>query len=90
MDGAETLVSGDRGRAHDRGQRPDEAVRRDDRRERPVVFGETGNRHGLPRADPEGIRWIRDLLKSLAAEGRTVFLLSHLMSEMAVTADHLI
>jgi ABC-2 type transport system ATP-binding protein len=40
--------------------------------------------------DPEGIRWIRDLLKGLAAEGRTVFLSSHLMSEMAVTADHLI
>src|SRR6202521_6134209 len=40
--------------------------------------------------DPEGIRWIRDLLKALAAEGRTVFLSSHLMSEMAVTADHLI
>jgi ABC-2 type transport system ATP-binding protein len=40
--------------------------------------------------DPEGIRWIRDLLKELASEGRTVFLSSHLMSEMAVTADHLI
>jgi ABC-2 type transport system ATP-binding protein len=40
--------------------------------------------------DPEGIHWIRDLLKNLAAEGRTVFLSSHLMSEMAVTADHLI
>jgi ABC-2 type transport system ATP-binding protein len=40
--------------------------------------------------DPEGIRWIRDLLKGLAAEGRTVFLSSHMMSEMAVTADHLI
>lgn len=40
--------------------------------------------------DPEGIHWIRDLLKSLAGEGRTVFLSSHLMSEMAVTADHLI
>jgi ABC-2 type transport system ATP-binding protein len=40
--------------------------------------------------DPEGIRWIRDLLKGLAAEGRTVFLSSHLMSETAVTADHLI
>jgi ABC-2 type transport system ATP-binding protein len=40
--------------------------------------------------DPEGIHWIRDLLKTLAAEGRTVFLSSHLMSEMAVTADHLI
>jgi ABC-2 type transport system ATP-binding protein len=40
--------------------------------------------------DPEGIQWIRNLLKELAAEGRTVFLSSHLMSEMALTADHLI
>ena len=40
--------------------------------------------------DPEGVRWIRELLKSLAAEGRTVFLSSHLMSEMALTADRLI
>lgn len=40
--------------------------------------------------DPEGIRWIRDLLKSLAAEGRTVFVSSHLMSEMALTAQHVI
>jgi ABC-2 type transport system ATP-binding protein len=40
--------------------------------------------------DPEGIRWIRTLLRSLAAEGRTVFVSSHLMSEMALTADHLI
>src|SRR5579885_2637413 len=40
--------------------------------------------------DPEGIRWIRNLLKGLAAEGRTVFVSSHLMSEMALTADHLI
>ncbi len=40
--------------------------------------------------DPEGIHWIRNLLKSLAAEGRAVFVSSHLMSEMAVTADHLI
>jgi ABC-2 type transport system ATP-binding protein len=40
--------------------------------------------------DPEGIHWIRNLLKGLAAEGRTVFVSSHLMSEMAVTADHLI
>src|SRR5436189_108023 len=40
--------------------------------------------------DPEGIRWVRELLKGLAAEGRTVFLSSHLMSEMALTADHLI
>jgi ABC-2 type transport system ATP-binding protein len=40
--------------------------------------------------DPDGIRWIRDLMKQLAAEGRTVFLSSHLMSEMALTADHLI
>jgi ABC-2 type transport system ATP-binding protein len=40
--------------------------------------------------DPEGIRWIRDLLKGLAAEGRTVFVSSHLMSEMSQTAEHLI
>lgn len=40
--------------------------------------------------DPEGIHWIRNLLKSLAGEGRTVFVSSHLMSEMALTADHLI
>ncbi|WP_031521653.1 ATP-binding cassette domain-containing protein [Streptomyces sp. NRRL F-5123] len=40
--------------------------------------------------DPEGILWIRNLLKGLAAEGRTVLLSSHLMSEMALTAEHLI
>ena len=40
--------------------------------------------------DPEGIRWVRDLLRGLAAEGRTVFVSSHLMSEMSLTADHLI
>ena len=40
--------------------------------------------------DPEGILWIRTLLKRLAAEGRTVFVSSHLMSEMALTASHLI
>ncbi len=40
--------------------------------------------------DPEGIHWIRNLLRTLAAEGRTVFVSSHLMSEMAQTADHLI
>jgi ABC-2 type transport system ATP-binding protein len=40
--------------------------------------------------DPEGIRWMRNLLKGLAAEGRTVFVSSHLMSEMALTADHLV
>jgi ABC-2 type transport system ATP-binding protein len=40
--------------------------------------------------DPDGIVWIRNLMKSLAAEGRTVFLSSHLMSEMAQTADHLV
>jgi ABC-2 type transport system ATP-binding protein len=40
--------------------------------------------------DPEGILWVRNLMKSLAAEGRTVFVSSHLMSEMALTADHLI
>ncbi|MFE4859804.1 ATP-binding cassette domain-containing protein [Streptomyces sp. NPDC056670] len=40
--------------------------------------------------DPEGILWIRNLLKGLAAEGRTVLVSSHLMSEMALTAEHLI
>jgi ABC-2 type transport system ATP-binding protein len=40
--------------------------------------------------DPEGIHWVRNLLKGLAAEGKTVFVSSHLMSEMALTADHLI
>jgi ABC-2 type transport system ATP-binding protein len=50
-----------------------------------VILDEPAN--GL---DPEGIHWIRNLLKNLAAEGRTVFLSSHLMSEMAQTADHLI
>jgi ABC-2 type transport system ATP-binding protein len=40
--------------------------------------------------DPEGVVWIRTLLRGLAAEGRTVFVSSHLMSEMAMTADHVI
>src|SRR4051794_12457849 len=40
--------------------------------------------------DPEGIRWVRNLARRLAAEGRTVFVSSHLMSEMALTADHLV
>jgi len=40
--------------------------------------------------DPEGIMWIRNLMKALAAEGRTVFVSSHLMSEMENTADHLL
>ena len=40
--------------------------------------------------DPEGILWVRTLLKRLAAEGRAVFVSSHLMSEMALTADHLV
>jgi ABC-2 type transport system ATP-binding protein len=40
--------------------------------------------------DPEGVLWIRNLLKSLATEGRTVLVSSHLMSEMALTADHLV
>jgi ABC-2 type transport system ATP-binding protein len=40
--------------------------------------------------DPEGVHWIRNLLKRLAAEGRTIFVSSHLMSEMSLTADHLI
>lgn len=40
--------------------------------------------------DPEGVQWVRRLVRQLAAEGRTIMLSSHLMSEMAVTADHLI
>src|SRR5205823_11380126 len=40
--------------------------------------------------DPQGILWIRNLLRGLAGEGRTVFVSSHLMSEMAQTAEHLI
>jgi ABC-2 type transport system ATP-binding protein len=40
--------------------------------------------------DPEGIRWVRNFMRQLAAEGRTIFVSSHLMSEMAVTADHLV
>jgi ABC-2 type transport system ATP-binding protein len=40
--------------------------------------------------DPEGVLWIRNLMRDLAAQGRTVFVSSHLMSEMALTADHLI
>jgi len=50
-----------------------------------VILDEPGN--GL---DPEGILWIRNLLKRLAMEGKTVFLSSHLMSEMAQTAEHLV
>jgi ABC-2 type transport system ATP-binding protein len=40
--------------------------------------------------DPEGIRWVRNFLRSLAAEGRTVFVSSHLISEMSLTADRLV
>lgn len=40
--------------------------------------------------DPEGVLWVRQLVRSLASEGRTVFLSSHLMSEMALTADHIV
>ena len=50
-----------------------------------LIFDEPVN--GL---DPEGIRWIRALMRGLAAEGRTVFVSSHLMSEMEHTADHLV
>ncbi|WP_249999434.1 ABC transporter ATP-binding protein [Actinoplanes sp. M2I2] len=50
-----------------------------------LIFDEPVN--GL---DPEGIRWVRDLMRSLAAEGRAVLVSSHLMGEMAQTADHLI
>ena len=52
---------------------------------RVLMFDEPVN--GL---DPEGILWIRNLMKALASEGRTVFVSSHLMSEMENTADHLI
>src|SRR5437660_2522969 len=52
---------------------------------RVLMFDEPVN--GL---DPEGILWIRNLMKALAAEGRTIFVSSHLMSEMENTADHLI
>ena len=50
-----------------------------------LIFDEPVN--GL---DPDGIVWIRNLMRSLAAEGRTVFVSSHLMAEMALTADHVI
>lgn len=50
-----------------------------------LVFDEPVN--GL---DPEGVHWVRRFVRSLAAEGRTVFLSSHLMSEMAQTADHIV
>ncbi len=50
-----------------------------------LIFDEPVN--GL---DPDGVRWIRDLMRSLAEEGRTVFVSSHLMSEMQLTADHLV
>jgi ABC-2 type transport system ATP-binding protein len=50
-----------------------------------VLFDEPVN--GL---DPEGIRWIRGLMRQLADEGRTVFVSSHLMSEMSLTAEHLL
>jgi ABC-2 type transport system ATP-binding protein len=50
-----------------------------------LIFDEPVN--GL---DPEGIRWIRNLMKSLAAEGRTMFVSSHLIAEMALTAERLI
>ncbi|WP_167202820.1 ABC transporter ATP-binding protein [Actinomyces respiraculi] len=50
-----------------------------------LIFDEPVN--GL---DPEGVKWVRETCRSLAAQGRTVFISSHLMSEMALTADHLI
>jgi ABC-2 type transport system ATP-binding protein len=50
-----------------------------------LMLDEPGN--GL---DPEGIRWVRTFMRQLASEGRTIFVSSHLMSEMAVTADHLV
>src|SRR5699024_8098237 len=52
---------------------------------RTVILDEPVN--GL---DPEGVKWVRTLVRYLADEGRTIFLSSHLMSEMAITADELI
>lgn len=52
---------------------------------RTVIFDEPVN--GL---DPEGVKWVRTMVRHFADEGRTVFLSSHLMSEMAITADHLV
>lgn len=52
---------------------------------RALIFDEPVN--GL---DPEGIRWVREFMRSLAREGRSVLVSSHLMSEMALTADHLV
>ena len=50
-----------------------------------LIFDEPVN--GL---DPEGVKWVRETCRSLAEQGRTVFISSHLMSEMSMTADHLI
>ncbi len=50
-----------------------------------LILDEPGN--GL---DPEGVRWVRDFVRHAASEGRTVLLSSHLMSEMAQTADHIV
>nr|WP_106396613.1 ATP-binding cassette domain-containing protein [Actinocorallia populi] len=50
-----------------------------------LIFDEPVN--GL---DPDGVRWIRDLVRGLAAEGRTVLMSSHLISELALTADHIV
>ncbi|GLZ36642.1 ABC transporter ATP-binding protein [Actinokineospora sp. NBRC 105648] len=52
---------------------------------RVLIFDEPVN--GL---DPDGVRWVRELVRSLAAEGRTIFISSHLMSEMQLTADQLV
>jgi ABC-2 type transport system ATP-binding protein len=52
---------------------------------RTLILDEPVNGH-----DPEGVQWVRQLVRALAAEGRTVFLSSHLMSETSQTADHLL
>jgi ABC-2 type transport system ATP-binding protein len=54
------------------------------------VEEQTGAPEPVNGLDPEGVRWVRELLRGLAAEGRTVMLSSHLMSEMAQTADRLV
>jgi ABC-type multidrug transport system ATPase subunit len=57
---------------------------------RPIPQKSPSRENPREKLDPEGVRWIRDLLKSLAAQGRTVFVSSHLISEMALTAERLV
>ena len=56
----------------------------------PNGAGKTTTMRMILGLDPDGIHWVRTLMRTLAAEGRTVLVSSHLMSEMALTADHLL